>query len=123
MTKRIRIEQPYTNTFGTYNPGDTVLIVTMCTQRVNMYKGRYLGYIERPWGYGANQKMEKFVQAEVDETRYEYQYPDGSKFKWSDLGSDYAKFREMMADGRIVRVAIPYKRITTLQLNRIAPSA
>lgn len=119
MTKPIRIEQPYTNEFGTYNPGDTITVVTMCTQRVSMYKARYLGYIERAGWRGA---VDKFVQAEVDEVSHEIQYPDGTPFSWSTFGNNYDLFHKMMDDGRLLRVAKPYKRITTLQRNRIAPT-
>ena len=65
MSKTKRILGQFTNQFGqTFNPGDKVIAVTVCTGRTNIARAEYVGYVERDsynWQTKTYQK-EKFVQ-------------------------------------------------------------
>ena len=55
MSKSKRIEGPFTNKFGqTFNPGDKVIAVTVCTGRTNIARAEYVGYVERKEGNWPN---------------------------------------------------------------------
>lgn len=106
------IEKPFTNDFGTVNVGDTVMLVTTgYSHNVHVKKGTYLGYIESTNSW--NQKTEQKVKVAVQESTSEW-YFKGSEKKWTWRDGPFEKDKlELRSE--------PYTRITTLQLNRIAP--
>ena len=65
MSKTKRILGQFTNQFGqTFNPGDKVIAVTVCTGRTNIARAEYVGYVEREEGNWPNPgtTTKKYVQ-------------------------------------------------------------
>jgi hypothetical protein len=94
-----RVEVPFTNEFGqVIQPGDEVLVVTMCTKTLNMQRGTYLGLRNRS------------VQVRVPDNSWEWYN------KETGLPGSYYS---IPASLREYRKKVNATRISTLQLNRI----
>ena len=80
-------------------PGDSVAVITVCTKRVKMLNGTFLGLT-------SNGKC----RVEIQDTAYEYRYEDtGEVINWSTFDNT----RKSKAH------KVPRIRKSTLQLNRI----
>ena len=90
----------FTNDLGqTIVPGDTVAVITVCTKRVKMLNGTFLGLTSTGK-----------CRVEVQDSAHEYRYEDtGELINWST----YDRSRKAKAH------KVPKSRKTTLQLNRI----
>ena len=115
-TKTVRHIEPFTNEFGdVIQPGDTVYSITRCTGSTHVSKGKYLGVIKR---YDYWRKGEApYVQVEVDAKKAAYRWKDT---KEDTTWNEYWKQRSTTGRG-IEIYYVPYKRVSTLQLNRIVP--
>lgn len=110
--KKQRVEQAFTSNFGTVNVGDQVVAITTgYNNRVNVYKGTYLGFIETDNG--------PRVQIEFPHTETIAAFRDGKEWNWS-CGS-YEMYKKMLEDGELVKVTRTVRKISTLILNRIVP--
>lgn len=47
MSKTKRIIAPFTSEYGTFNPGDQAIAITVCTGNVHVSRVEYVGYVER----------------------------------------------------------------------------
>jgi hypothetical protein len=115
--KAIRHIEPFTNQFGdVIQPGDAVYSITMCTKNTHIAKGEYLGVIKREGWRG---KEELSVQVLVDAEK--------TAWRWKDTKEDttwfayYSQSRELNSRD-VEAYGVPYKRVSTLQLNRIVPA-
>ena len=111
-SKLVRIEAPIKGIFGeTVNVGDEVMAMT--TGRGNAYlnKGKYLGYVEGTGYYKTR------AQVAIETKRFVRLKPDGTEFNWS---KDYHSDTWGEVSKTLTSKQIPYTRIATLNLNRIA---
>jgi hypothetical protein len=119
--KRERVVAPYSNEFGTINPGEECLVVTVSTKTTNLRKGKYLGYLEQEvyqWNRGESKKVkEQKVQVEVEGKKWVYMNEAGETASWTDIYYNMSDEEKKKYKGQY----IPCTYITTLQLNRIAP--
>ena len=108
--------EPFTNEFGdVIQPGEDIYAITMCTKNTYVTKGKYLGVIKRAGWRGQEQLA---VQVEVDAKRAAYRYKDT---KETTTWHEY--YYNGGPNGREVELySVPYKRVSTLQLNRIVPA-
>jgi hypothetical protein len=91
---------------GVVNVGDTVMVVTTgYSHRVNINKGKYIGYTLN----GNVKKAKVEINSEVKEW---FHKETKERFSWSKHGS----FNQNNFDLK----STPYTWVTTLQLNRIA---
>jgi hypothetical protein len=118
MGKAVRIEAPIEGALGnTVNVGDTVMVVTTGWS-TTVTKGKYLGYIEGSGYYKVR------AQVEVQERTYERLWNDTkqpvnySDKRWEELTKSPDYYTAYQKETHVVTV--PYKRVTTLNLNRIA---
>jgi hypothetical protein len=119
MTEKVvRHIEPFVNQFGdTINPGDAVYAITVCTQRTHVAKGNYLGVIKRA-GWRGNE--ERYVQVLVDAKRTEMRWADTDEpTNWNQYWNSGTTNDTRRA---VKYVPVPYKRVSTLQLNRIVPA-
>jgi hypothetical protein len=114
MTEKVqRYAEPFVNSFGdVIQPGDEVYAVTVSTSRTAVSKGKYIGVTKSSGWRGEEVKR---VQLEVEAKRSYWYFKDtGERTTWNEY---YYKQKD-----RDVGMGYePYKRITTLQLNRIMP--
>lgn len=111
-SKLVRIEAPMTGVFGeTVNVGDEVMVMTTGWGNAYLNKGKYLGYVE------GNGWYKQCAQIAIETKRYVQLKPDGTEFKWN---KDYHRDTWEQVKNTLTRKEIPYTRITTLKLNRIA---
>jgi hypothetical protein len=111
MSKSKRIVGPFTSEFGTFQPGDKAIAVTMCTSRTNVARVEYVGYVEREdynWNTKKSETM-KFAQIRRTTLRTEWYDKDtNEKCNWRS--------------GKNMGVRhVPATIITTLQYNRLIP--
>lgn len=114
MSKSKRIIGPFTSEYGTFNPGDQAIAITVCTGNVCVARVEYVGYVERK-EYNWKTKtyeMQRFAQIRRPSQRGEwYNKVTNEKCDWransSDLGFRY----------------IPTTTVTTLNHNRLIPAA
>ena len=103
MSKSKRIVGPFTSEYGTFQPGDEAIAITVCTSRVNVARVEYVGYVE---GYDGQLK----AQVRRATTRSEWYDKDtGEATRWvssRNLGVRYS----------------PTTVITTLNYNRLIPA-
>lgn len=113
--KPVRHIEPFTNEFGdVIQPGDAVYVITRCTGQTSVKKGEYLGVIKRTGWRGAT---ELAVQVRVDAKKMAWRYTDtGENTTWTEY---YYNGRK--SDRKVEMYYVPYKRVSTLQLNRIVP--
>jgi hypothetical protein len=113
MSKSKRIEGEYTNEYGTYNPGDKVIAITVCTGNVYVELVEYLGYVERmQWCYKTHQRvLQKFVQIRRTTKKFT------AFWKGTDEQACWP-YGDREVEGRYVYGTT----VTTLQHNRILPS-
>jgi hypothetical protein len=111
--KLVRIEAPIKGYFGEMvNVGDEVMVMTTGWGNAYLNKGKYIGYVE-----GNSYYYTRCAQIAIETKRYAQMKPDGTEFSWKkDFNSD--TWPEVSKT--LVRKEIPYTRITTLKLNRIA---
>lgn len=95
MSKSKRIVGPFTSEFGTFNPGDDCIAVTVCTKNVSVARVKYVGYVERQ-GYNRQSKQYetmKFAQIRRptkklqwfnEETGETCNWFSGAKARWID---------------------------------------
>jgi hypothetical protein len=116
MAKAQIIQDSIKGVFGEQvNVGDQVMVVTTgYSHNVSVRKGIYKGYIESTSGYHRGYKRAKI---EIHTTRHIQVKPDGTEFNW---GKDYDSKTWNEVKDTLTRKEIPYVRMTTLQLNRIA---
>lgn len=114
MSKAKRIEGPFTNEYGTFNPGDSCIAVTVCTGRVNLARVEYLGYVEREdYNYKKGQyEMMKYVQIRRPT----------STFKGFYVGTDEPA-RWPYKDSEVEYRHFPGTVVSTLQHNRLLPAS
>lgn len=106
--KSVRIEQPFQTEVGSVNVGDQVAVMTVCTKRASMFRGKYLGYIESTNG-------SKRVQVEVEDKFLIYYYKGTNKrFSWSDY--DAKTFNDSVELRKEIGT-----RVATLINNKILP--
>jgi hypothetical protein len=111
-SKLVRIEAPIKGVFGeTVNVGDEVMVMTTGWGNAYLNKGKYLGYVEGSGYY------KQCAQVAIAEKRYVQLKPDGTEFNWS---KDYHRDTWQEVSKTLTRKEIPYTRISTLKLNRIA---
>lgn len=111
-SKLVRIEAPIKGVFGeTVNVGDQVMVMTTGWGNAYLNKGTYLGYVE------GNGYYKQCAQIAIETKRYVQLKPDGTEFNWS---KDYHKDTWQEVNKTLTRKEIPYTRISTLKLNRIA---
>lgn len=111
-SKLVRIEAPITGVFGkTVNVGDKVMVMTTGCGNAYLNKGKYLGYVECSGYY------KQRAQIAIETKRYVQLKPDGTEFNWS---KDYHKDTWQEVNKTLTRKEIPYTRISTLKLNRVA---
>jgi hypothetical protein len=103
MSKSKRIVGPITTEYGTFQPGDQAIAITVCTSRVNVARVEYVGYVEH--------SGQMFAQVRRATTRSEWYDKDtGEATRWTpgrNLGIRY----------------LPATVITTLQYNRLIPAS
>lgn len=106
------IAGPITGLFGQeINVGDTVVLVTTgYSHRVNVRKGKYVGYIEST-GHNARR-----ARVEVDSTRSFRVKPDGTEFNWK---KDYDSKTWNTVKDTLILKSEPCVIKATLQLNRL----
>jgi len=110
--KLVRIEAPIKGIFGeTVNVGDEVMVMTTCWGNAYLNKGKYLGYVEGTGYY------KQCAQIAIQSNRSVQFKPDGTEFNWN---KDYSRDTWAEVSKTLVRREIPYTRIATLKLNRIA---
>lgn len=105
-----RIEKPYTNKFGTLNPGDKCIAVTVSTQRVRVTEAEYVGYIERSDWRGGN--PQQFVQVKRPAKIFE-----GVFYKGTDEPAGWPRDPDREVEYR----SREGFKISTLQYNRVFP--
>lgn len=107
MSKSNRVEGIYENEFGSFNPGDAVIAITVSTGCLSVSRGTYLGYVEhKGW------RNDKRVQVRKKVKRWTPFYKDTSEVaRWP-----YAKDREVGYEYRDAEI------VSTLQNNRIIPA-
>lgn len=113
MTKSKRIEKPFTSEYGTFNPGDPAIAITVCTGRVCVDRVEYVGYIVRnEYNYKTRQREDmKYAQIRRPSERFEwYNKETGEAEKWKANGNQGTRY-------------VPTTIITTLQYNRLLPAA
>ena len=115
--KAVRHIEPFTNQFGDIiQPGEEVYSITMSYKTTSVKKGEYLGVIKRA-GWGGREEIAVQVLVDAQKTAW----------RWRDTKEDttwlaYYSQRNQ-PDARMVEAYnIPYKRVSTLQLNRILPA-
>lgn len=120
MSKLTRIEAPIKGALGNeVKPGDTVMVVTTGWGNTYCNRGKYLGYVEGKGYY------KQRAQVEVEEKSYKRLWNDtNQEFTYGGerekaLYSDYATYSKKLQELTHV-ITVPYKRIATLNLNRIA---
>lgn len=112
----VRHIEPFTNDFGdVIQPGEAVYSITMCTKTTSVKKGEYLGVIKR---VGWRGKEELSVQVLVDANQTKCRFKDtGQDTTWTNW-----YYNERQSGREIEYYTIPYKRVSTLQRNRIVPA-
>jgi hypothetical protein len=111
-SKLVRIEAPIKGIFGeTVNVGDEVMVMTTGWGNAYLNKGKYLGYVE------SNGWYKQCAQIAIESKRHVQVKPDGTEFNWK---KDYDSATWKEVSKTLTRKEIPYTRITTLKLNRIA---
>lgn len=113
MSKSKRIEGPFTNEHGTFNPGDPAIAVTLCTSRVNVARVEYVGYIERKeYNYKTRQtELMKFAQIRRPTSKFTaFWHGTSEKASWP-YGDRLVEYR-----------SVPGTIISTLQFNRLIPA-
>ena len=113
MAKTKRIVAPFTNEHGTFNPGDEVIAITVCTKRVNVERVEYVGYIERNDYDWRTKQYEPMHYAQVRRPTTQYT----SFWKGTDVKAVWP-YGDREVEYRNVKKYI----ITTLQYNRIIPA-
>lgn len=114
MSKSKRIEQPFQNEYGTFNPGDKCIAVTVSTGRVNVARVEYVGYVERQGYNYQTQKREtmKFAQIRRPTSRFTcFWKGTDERASWPYLDREI-EYRYV--DGTTV---------TTLNYNRLLPAS
>lgn len=113
MSKSKRIVGPFTSEFGTFNPGDSAIAVTVCTGRVNVARVEYVGYVERQT-YNWNTKqteVQKFAQIRRPSSWW------GAFWKGTDQKASWP-----YGDREVEYRSVDTQIITTMQYNRLMPS-
>ena len=113
MSKSKRIVGPFTSEYGTFNPGDSAIAITVCTGNVHVARVEYVGYVERQiYNWQTKQtRTEKYAQIRRPSQRGEwYDKATNEACRWTAgavLGYRY----------------IPTTTVTTLQYNRLLPAS
>ena len=113
MSKSKRIVGPFTSEYGTFNPGDNAVAITVCTGTVCVDRVEYVGYIERAkynWQTKQTEK-EKFAQIRRPVSRW------GAYLKGTDTPAKWPYTSEEVEYKSVAGTAI-----TTLQHNRLLPA-
>lgn len=114
MSVSKRIEGPFQSEYGTFNPGDAAIAITVCTGRVCVDRVEYVGYVERnQYNYKTKQyEPTKFAQIRRPVQRGEwYDKTTNERCNWQ-AGNKNLGFRYVSTIG-----------ITTLQYNRLLPAS
>lgn len=113
MSKSKRIVGPITTEYGTFQPGDEAIAVTVCAHQVHVARVTYVGYIER-------------------ET-YNWQKKEYTKAKYAQIRRPTRKFT-IFVKGTDTKAEWPYSNdevegrwidgtiVTTLNDNRLIPA-
>lgn len=114
MTKSKRIVGPFTSEYGTFNPGDPAIAITVCTKRVNVSRVWYVGYIERDSYNYKTRQTEKVKFAQVRRPIFTHTVfwagtEEKAQWPYGDRKVEYRK--------------IPGTIVSTLQYNRIIPAS
>lgn len=114
MSKSKRIVGPFQSEYGTFNPGDTAIAVTVCTGNVRVARVEYVGYIEREtydWKLKI-QVVKKYAQVKRQVQRFT-PFLKGT--------NEVAKWPYSMSDVQYRHV--PGTHISTMQYNRLIPAS
>lgn len=110
--KTKRIVAPFTNEYGTFNPGDECIAVTLCTKQVKVARVEYVGYVERDdynWNTKQTERI-KYAQIRRPTSRFIAFYKGtNDKAYWP-------------YDGDVEYRDVPSTTITTLYYNRLLPA-
>jgi hypothetical protein len=114
MSKTKRIEGPFQSEYGTFNPGDEAIAITVCTGRVRVARVEYVGYIERQsydWQL-KQQVVKKYAQVKHQVKRFTpFLKGTDEVAKWPYEHND-VQYRH-----------VPGTHISTLQYNRLIPAS
>lgn len=108
-----RVVGPFTSEYGTFNPGDPAIAVTVCRGNVYLARVEYVGYVERDvYDYRSKSYVaEKFAQVKRPTKIGEwYDKQTGEKSDWR------------AGDPNLGRRYVDASRISTLQHNRLIPA-
>ena len=113
MSKSKRIVGPFTSKFGTFNPGDPAIAVTVCSKIVNVERVEYVGYVERDsYDYRTKQVCKlKFAQIRRPTSTFTVFWAgteEKARWPYGDREVDYRY--------------VPGTIISTLQYNRLLPA-
>jgi hypothetical protein len=114
MSKSKRIVGPFTSKYGTFNPGDQAIAITVCTGNVVVERVEYVGYVERNEYNWKTKKTEltKFAQIRrPTKTFTAFWAGTEEKASWP-YGDRKVEYRDVI--GTLV---------TTLQYNRLLPAS
>lgn len=113
MSKSKRIVGPFQSEYGTFNPGDQAIAITVCRGRVGVTRVEYVGYVERR-GYNYHtRQMENMKYAQVRRPIKSFT----PFFKGTDTVAKWP-YGDQPVEYRYVDKHI----ITTLQYNRLLPA-
>jgi hypothetical protein len=114
MSKTKRVEGPFTTDYGTFNPGDKCIAITVCTGRVKVSRVEYVGYVEREvhnWQTRKNE-MTKFAQIRRPTKTWTPFWEGTDEVARWPYGSREVEYRD-----------VEKQIITTLQYNRLIPAS
>lgn len=113
MSKSKRVVGPFTSEYGTFNPGDQAIAITVCTGTVNVDRVEYVGYIERESYNWHTKKTESTKYAQIrrpTKTFTPFWAGTEEKASWP-YGDRKVEYRDVHGS-----------MITTLQYNRLLPA-
>ena len=113
MSKSKRIIGPFTSEYGTFNPGDQAIAITVCTGNVHVSRVEYVGYVEREtYNWKTKTKeAEKFAQIRrPTKTFTPFWAGTDEKARWP-YGDRKVEYRDVHST-----------IVTTLQYNRLLPA-
>lgn len=103
---------PFTSEYGTFNPGDAAIAITVCTGRVCVDRVVYVGYVERKTYNWQSKEYETRKYAQIRRPSKQF----GAYIKGTDIRATWPYPDDV--EWRYVTREI----ITTLQYNRLLPA-
>lgn len=112
MSKSKRVVAPFTNEFGTFNPGDQAIAITVSTGRVSVARVEYVGYVERKVYSWHEKKHTTRKHAQIRRPIQKWQ----AFYKGTDERASWPY------KGEVEYRTLDGFAITTLQHNRLIPA-